>query len=67
MVTIQVINANGRSCEVQITWGMTHSRGRTDNNGVISFDVSPGRGTIYVDGKEVAKNVEIRGTVRVSK
>jgi hypothetical protein len=67
MVTIHVVNANGKSCEVQITWGMTHSRGRTDNNGIISFDVSSGRGTIYVDGREVKKNVEISGTVRVSK
>lgn len=67
MITIHVVNANGKSCEVSITWGWTHSRGLSDTNGKISFDVSPGRGTIYVDGKEVARDVDIRGTYSVRK
>lgn len=67
MVTIEVTNTNGRTCEVHISWGsFTHSRGMTDSNGCISFDVSSGAGTILVDGKEVYKGT-ISGTVRVQK
>jgi hypothetical protein len=67
MVTVEVTNANGRSCEVHISWGWTHSSGRTDSNGRVSFDVSPGRGTILVDGDEVARDVQIEGVVQVRK
>lgn len=67
MVTIEVSNANGRACEVHISWSsFTHSRGRTDSNGHISFDVSSGQGTILVDGNEVYKG-NVSGTVRVRK
>ena len=67
MITIEVTNANGRTCEVHISWGsFTHSSGRTDSNGRVTFDVSPGSGTILVDGKEVYKGY-ISGTIRVSK
>jgi len=66
MVTVEVTNANGRTCEVHISWGWTHSRGNTDSNGKVSFDVSPGTGTILVDGKEVYKG-QISGTVPVRK
>ncbi len=67
MITVIVENAGGRSCEVHISWGMfTHSSGRTDSNGHISFDVSPGSGTILVDGKEVYKG-QISGTIKVRK
>ncbi|GAB1422695.1 hypothetical protein MASR2M15_29340 [Anaerolineales bacterium] len=66
MITIEVINANGRSREVHISWGLTHSRGITDSNGRISFDVSGGTGTILVDGKKVHEG-NISGTVRARK
>ena len=66
MITVEVTNANGRTCEVHISWGMTHSRGLTDSSGRIRFDVSPGTGTILVDGKEAYKGW-IDGTVRVQK
>ena len=68
MITIQVDNTNGRQCKVHISWhGYTHSEGWTDTNGRIDFDVSSGTGTIYVDGKEVAKEIRIEGTVRIRK
>lgn len=67
MVTIEVSNANGRTCEVHISWSsFTHSRGMTDSKGRISFNVSSGQGTILVDGKEVYKG-NISGTIRVRK
>lgn len=66
MVTVEVTNANGRTCEVHISWGMTHSRGLTDSRGRVSFNVSPGTGTILVDGREVYKG-QISGTVLVKK
>jgi|CXWK01.1.fsa_nt_gi hypothetical protein len=66
MVTVEVTNANGRTCEVHISWGMTHSRGLTDSRGRISFDVSPGSGKILVDGKEVFQG-QINNTVYVQK
>lgn len=67
MITVEVTNANGHTCEVHISWGgMTHSRGLTDSNGRISFDASPGSGTILVDGKEVHKGY-LTGTVKVQK
>ncbi|MBX7251626.1 MAG: hypothetical protein K1X50_06545 [Candidatus Promineofilum sp.] len=66
MITVEVTNANGRTCEVHISWGMTHSRGLTDSRGRISFDVSPGTGTILVDGREVHKGY-LSGTIRVQK
>jgi hypothetical protein len=66
MVTVEVTNANGRTCEVHISWGMTQSRGLTDSRGRISFDASPGNGKILVDGKEVYQG-RIDGTVRVQK
>lgn len=66
MITVEVTNANGRSCVVHISWGGTHSRGNTDRNGRVTFEVSPGTGTILVDGREVFKG-HISGTVRVQK
>ena len=54
MVTIQVTGTNGRSVDVQISWrGYTHSTGWTDNSGRISWDVSTGSGTVYVNRKQV--------------
>lgn len=66
MVTVEVTNANGRTCEVAISWGMTHSRGLTDSRGRITFNASPATGTILVDGKEVYKGY-ISGTVVVQR
>lgn len=67
MITVEVTNANGRTCEVHISWGsFTHSRGLTDSNGRVSFDVSSGTGTILVDGNERYKG-NISGTIRVTK
>lgn len=67
MITVEVTNANGRTCEVHISWGMmTHSRGLTDSSGRISFNASSGHGTIYVDGNKVYEG-QISGTVRVRK
>jgi hypothetical protein len=66
-VTIEVTNSGGRTCEVNIQWGNTHSCGLTDRQGRVTFDVSPGTGTVYVDGKKVLENSRIAGTVRVCK
>jgi hypothetical protein len=66
MITVYVANANGRTCEVHISWGWTHSNGRTDSSGRVSFDVLPGEGTISVDGRDVYKG-RISGTVTVYK
>lgn len=68
MIIVQVVNHNGHpvsGAEVQISWrGYTHSRGRTDSSGRISWNVSSGSGTIYVEGKEVYKG-EIRDSITV--
>lgn len=68
MITVRVVDYNGRAvsgAEVQISWrGYTHSRGRTDSSGRISPDVSPGSGTIYVEGKEIYEG-EISGSITV--
>lgn len=57
MITVQVVNSNGNpvsSADVQISWReYTHSMGRTDSSGSVSWNVSNGNGTIYVDGWEV--------------
>jgi len=57
MITVQVIGGNGRGvsgADVQITWrGFTHSKGRTNSSGQVSWDVSSGSGTIYVNGNQV--------------
>jgi hypothetical protein len=68
MVTIQVNGTSGRPVDVQISWrGYTHSTGKTDSNGKVSFDVSDGTGTLYVDGKEVLKDKYFSGTTTVNK
>jgi hypothetical protein len=69
MVTIHVTNANGRTCEVHISWKsmlQTYSRGLTDKNGYVSFDVTGGGGTVSVDGKVVYSG-NVSGTISVSK
>lgn len=57
MVTVHVVNSNGKpvaKADVQISWReSTHSTGRTDNSGSVSWNVSNGSGTIYLDGWEV--------------
>ena len=68
MITVRVIDRNGNSvsgADVQISWrGYTHSTGHTDSSGSISWDVSSGSGTIYVNGKEVYEG-EISGSTTV--
>jgi hypothetical protein len=67
MITIEVTNANGRTCEVHISWGdYSHSSGLTDSNGRVRFDASPGQGKILVDGQEVYSG-PIGNTQRVQK
>jgi len=70
MITIEVIDQRGRpvaGADVRISWrSWTHSTGRTDRRGRASWDVSSGRGTVYVDGRKVYDG-EIRGTLRVRK
>ena len=54
MVTIQVVGNGSANADVQISWrGYTHSKGRTDSSGRISWDVSTGSGTVYVNNKPV--------------
>ena len=70
MVTIRVVDRNGRgvpSAEVHISWSgsWTHSRGRTNCNGEVSFDVSPGTGKILVDGREKTGETQISGMMTV--
>jgi len=69
MITVEVVDRNGRSASgvaVQISWSnWTHSTGRTDHNGRVSWDVSSGSGTIYVDSKRVYEG-SIQNTMRVS-
>jgi hypothetical protein len=68
MVTIEVIGRDGcvlADAEVQISWSSwTHSTGRTDRNGRISWDVSGGNGTVYVENRKVYEG-SIWDTVRV--
>jgi hypothetical protein len=68
MISIKVVDSSGNSisgADVQISWrGYTHSTGRTDSSGRISWDVSSGSGTIYVEGKEVYEG-EISGSMTV--
>ena len=58
MVTIRVVNRSGsgvKHARVTIRWKGTfgtHSKGYTDSNGYVSFNVGTGPGTIYVDGRE---------------
>ena len=58
MITIRVVDNRGQavpSADVHISWGSswTHSRGRTDSRGEVSFDVSAGSGKILVNGKVI--------------
>lgn len=69
MVTIRVIGSSGygvSGADVYISWGAglfdTYSKGRTDSSGYVSFTVSPGNGTISVDGRQVYSGY-ISGTV----
>ena len=69
MIRVRVVDRNGRgvsSADVHISWSgsWTHSRGRTNRNGEVSFDVSPGSGEILVDGRKVFKG-QIRGSMTV--
>lgn len=68
MITVEVIGRDGRplaNADVQITWrGYTHSTGRTNSSGRISWDVSGGRGTIYVNGRAEFEG-EIYGSKQV--
>ena len=69
MVTIRVVNSRGQAvsgADVHISWGSgwTHSNGRTDSRGEVSFDVSSGSGKILVNGSQVY-NDYISGTVTV--
>ena len=68
MVTVEVVGRDGRStagAAVQISWSnWTHSTGCTDRNGRVSWDVSGGAGTVYVEGRKVYDG-SIWDTVRV--
>jgi len=68
MITIRVIDNRGQTvsgADVHISWpGWTHSRGRTDGRGEVSFDVSSGNGKILVNGQSVYDDY-ISGTVTV--
>jgi len=70
MITVQAVGKDGRGVagvNVQISWrGYTHSTGRTNSSGQVSWDVSSGTGTIYVDSKKVYDG-QISGTVSVRK
>lgn len=70
MITVKVVGTDGRGvsgADVQISWrGYTHSTGRTNSSGVVSWDVSSGSGTIYVDGRKVYEG-QINGSVTVRK
>ena len=70
MITVQVVGNDGRGvagADVQISWrGYTHSTGRTNSSGQVSWDVSTGSGTIYVDGRQVYEG-QINGTITVHK
>lgn len=68
MIAVQVIGSDGRKiagADVRISWrGYTHSTGRTNNSGLVSWNVSSGSGTIYVDGTKVYEG-QISGTMTV--
>jgi len=68
MITVEVVGNDGRplnNADVQISWrGWTHSKGRTNSSGRVSWDVSSGSGTIYVNGRQVYDG-SINGTIRV--
>lgn len=70
MITIRVVDSNRRGvsgADVRISWrGYTHSNGRTNSSGSVSWDVSSGSGTIYVDGTKVYEG-QIKGTMTVQK
>lgn len=70
MIVVRVVGQDGRGvsgADVQISWrGYTHSTGRTNSAGEVSWDVSSGSGTIYVDGQKVYEG-QISGTVTVRK
>jgi hypothetical protein len=70
MITIEVVDSRGRpvsGADVQISWrSWTHSTGRTDSRGRVSWNVSSGSGTVYVDGRKVYDG-EVRGSLRVRK
>lgn len=54
MVVIEIANGSNTSYEVRVLWdgrGSTH--GLTRENGRVTFDVRPGSGKIYVDGRKV--------------
>jgi len=61
MVTIRVVNRSGsgvKHARVTILWRDTfgtHSKGYTDSNGYVHFNVGTGSGTIYVDGRQKYK------------
>ena len=69
MITIRVVDSKGNSisgADVQITWrGYTHSTGRTDSSGKVSWDVSSGSGVIYVNGQKCYEG-EINDSMTVS-
>ena len=68
MISIEVIGRDGRglaNADVQISWSnWTHSTGRTDRNGYVSWDVSSGSGTIYVNRDKVYDGY-IDGSLRI--
>ncbi|MBN2469639.1 MAG: hypothetical protein JXN59_02850 [Anaerolineae bacterium] len=70
MITVEVVGSDGRAAagvEVMINWdGYTHSRGRTDSAGRVSWDVSSGSGKIYVEGTKVHEG-RISGTMCVQR
>ncbi len=74
MITIRVVDSSGygvSGADVHISWGgsffdSTHSSGRTDGSGNVSFNVSPGSGTILVNGKQVHSGY-ISGNITVKK
>jgi len=70
MISVQVVGSDRRGvsgADVRISWrGYTHSTGRTNSSGSVSWDVSSGSGTIYVDGTEVYEG-QISGSMTVQK
>lgn len=70
MIAVQVIGSDGRKvagADVRISWqGYTHSTGRTNSSGSVSWNVSSGSGTVYVDGTKVYEG-NISGTITVRK
>lgn len=68
MVTVEVIGKDGRgvaNASVQVSWNnWTHSKGWTNSFGRVSWNVSDGSGTIYVNNRLVYQG-RVNGTVRV--